>query len=204
MTARCGGTEVFVPMSAVKKEECNPAPAYQYNNRLAAQKQQQQQQLGGHDQPFQTIEYYRQMAQLQDRNEIDKPHGNGIVTGEPNVHKQIKSNPAPLLSDHHRVVSGHPKRRVVHDYEPIPGPAPSIKSQNSSDKETTVQELPMSNTPYHTPAIVDENPYNLEIGSLIEFSNPPHFGIIKWIGYISDISKKFKMAGLEMVNAIVI
>ena len=159
MTARCGGTEVFVPVSAVKKEEYNPTPTHQYNTRLAAQKWQQR--LGGHDQPSQTIEYNRQMARLQDRNEIDKPHGNGIVTGESNVHKQIKSNPAPLLSDYHRVISGHPKRRVVHDYEPIPGSGPSIRSQNSSDKETTVKEQPMSNTPYHTPAIVDENPYNL-------------------------------------------
>ena len=83
----------------------------------------------------------------------------------------------------------------AHDYGPIPGP---IRSQNNPNKEIMVQEQPTSSISSH----ISENPYNLEKGSMIEFSNPPMYGVIKWIGYLVDISKKYKIAGVEMVNAI--
>ena len=44
----------------------------------------------------------------------------------------------------------------------------------------------------------NENPHNLEIGSLIQFGNPPCYGVIKWIGPIPEAN--CKMAGVEVVR----
>ena len=44
----------------------------------------------------------------------------------------------------------------------------------------------------------NENPHNLEIGSLIQFGNPPCYGVIKWIGLIPEAN--CTMAGVEVVS----
>ena len=42
------------------------------------------------------------------------------------------------------------------------------------------------------------NPYNLKVGSLIEYGEPAQFGVIKWIG---DLPNKTDIyAGLKMVR----
>ena len=44
----------------------------------------------------------------------------------------------------------------------------------------------------------NDNPHNLELGSLIQFGNPPCYGVIKWIGSIPEAN--CVMAGVEVVR----
>ena len=58
------------------------------------------------------------------------------------------------------------------------------------------------NKPQHMPSQQagmpqDKNPYNLEKGSLVQFGNPPCYGVIKWIGSLPEIDGI--MAGVEVV-----
>ena len=46
--------------------------------------------------------------------------------------------------------------------------------------------------------LVDTNPHNLKIGSVIEYGEPPQCGVIKWIGNLSNETVTY--AGLEMVR----
>lgn len=212
MATRYDATKVFVPISAVIKGEGDAGPTHQHNTRQAAQKWQQQ--IGSHDRPSQETQYNKQMTQFQDPNRTDVPHGNGITQSGPNVDRSQKlvksSKPVTLSGRSNPAVPGRPMR--VHDYEPIPGLAD--RSQNNPNMESpskpygqpsslSHQRQLEDNKPEHS-AVMNENPYNLEKGSLIEFSNPPKYGVIKWIGYLSGISKKCRIAGVEMVNSIVI
>ena len=43
----------------------------------------------------------------------------------------------------------------------------------------------------------DKNPYNLEKGSLVQFGNPPCYGVIKWLGSLPEIDGM--MTGVEVV-----
>ena len=67
--------------------------------------------------------------------------------------------------------------------------------------------LPSSNVdPTGYGCIVDQhhqhhptsNPYNLKVGSLILYGNPPHSGVIKWIGHLPEMNAS--VAGVEMVS----
>jgi len=42
------------------------------------------------------------------------------------------------------------------------------------------------------------NPYNLKVGSKIQYSDTPQYGVIKWIGQLRDEVGVY--AGLEMVR----
>ena len=42
------------------------------------------------------------------------------------------------------------------------------------------------------------NPHNLEVGSMILYGDPPYSGMIKWIGHLPSIY--YLMAGVEMVS----
>ena len=44
---------------------------------------------------------------------------------------------------------------------------------------------------------VANNPHNLQVGAMIQFGNPPCYGIIKWIGSLSSYG--CLMAGVEVV-----
>ena len=44
----------------------------------------------------------------------------------------------------------------------------------------------------------NDNPHNLEVGTMIQFGNPPCYGVIKWIGSLPDTN--FVMAGVELVS----
>ena len=46
--------------------------------------------------------------------------------------------------------------------------------------------------------LVDTNPYNLEVGSVIQYGEPVQCGVIKWIGNLPDETDLF--AGVEMVR----
>ena len=199
MATSLNATKVFLPISAVKKVESNVAPTHHYNTRLAAQKRQQQ--LGSHGQPSQEIEY-KQVAQTQDPNRAGMQHG--IVHSGPSVdrsQKPVKSDKPILPSGHANLVPGRP----VHNYEPIP--RVTKESMSYPDKERSSQPVKQPLSDSHQPkleqsnsVIKDQNPYNLENGSMIEFSNPPQYGVIKWIGYLLNMSKKCKVAGVEMVS----
>lgn len=202
MTTTFGATKVFLPFSAVKKVEEH---AHSYNTK------KQQQKLSS--QSSQEIQYDKQGAQFNKEDVLR--HGDGIIRGGQSVDRSQK----PALFDHGKKVPGHAKR--VHDYEFIPGPkkvhgyatipGPPDEFQSNSDKEilSKLVKQPLLNV--HQPqlehhnsdrssAIKDQNPYNLEIGSMIQFSNPPHYGVVKWIGYLRDTSKNSKIAGVEMVK----
>lgn len=44
-----------------------------------------------------------------------------------------------------------------------------------------------------------KNPYNLKIGSVIQYESPSKCGVIKWIGYLHDDETEM-YAGVEMVR----
>ena len=46
--------------------------------------------------------------------------------------------------------------------------------------------------------LVDTNPYNLKVGSVIQYDEPAQYGVIKWIGKPPGQAQIF--AGLEMVK----
>ena len=54
--------------------------------------------------------------------------------------------------------------------------------------------------PAHLVVRYDSNasPHNLTVGSLIQFGNPPCYGVIKWIGSLPKAS--CVMAGVELVS----
>ena len=91
-------------------------------------------------------------------------------------------NPATGLPHDHKNQGHH--RQVSHQYEPVPGPAdqPDPHSQHH-------QQYPASN---------QTNPYNLEVGSMILYGDPPRPGIIKWLGYLPEVHGL--SAGIEMVS----
>ena len=49
-----------------------------------------------------------------------------------------------------------------------------------------------------TPGSNQINPHNLQIGSLIQYGDPPCYGMIKWIGYPPGVNDL--IAGIEMVS----
>ena len=179
----CDTTKVFLPVSKVQK--INQPPTHPYNTRLAARKQKQH----SVQDPKDATNF---LVQHQDPS-IDIRRKNEIVRSSPNVKASQKPGKSTVLSDHSKPVPGH-AMRVIHNYEPIPGPAENKPNREVLSKPV---ELPVSNL--QLPVIKNENPYKLEKESLIEFSNPPLYGVIKWIGYLSE-SADIKIAGLEMVN----
>ena len=46
--------------------------------------------------------------------------------------------------------------------------------------------------------LVDTNPYDLKVGSIIQYGEPVCCGVIKWIGNLPDETDMF--AGVEMVR----
>ena len=46
--------------------------------------------------------------------------------------------------------------------------------------------------------LVDTNPYNLTVGSVIQYGEPVQYGVIKWIGNLPNETNVF--AGVEMVR----
>ena len=88
----------------------------------------------------------------------------------------------------------------LHSTEANPRPAkrqPAIQQQqhgypHSDDHSYTTQQLPPSH-------VQNFNPYNLEVGSTVQFSsNPPCFGVIRWIGTVSEVQGL--VAGIELVS----
>ena len=58
---------------------------------------------------------------------------------------------------------------------------------------------PHKSLQYHSTTDDNQNnPYNLEVGSMILYGDPPYSGIIKWIGRLPSIY--YLMAGVEMVS----
>ena len=46
----------------------------------------------------------------------------------------------------------------------------------------------------------NDNPHKLEVGSLIQFGNPPCYGVIKWMGTLPE-TEHVLMAGVEVVSS---
>ena len=46
---------------------------------------------------------------------------------------------------------------------------------------------------------LDQNPYKLAEGSLIQYGNPPEYGVVKWIGILPG-RENIYYAGVEMVT----
>ena len=51
------------------------------------------------------------------------------------------------------------------------------------------------------PKSSNDNPHNLEVGSMIQFGNPPCYGVIKWMGTLPE-TDCVMMAGVEVVSCI--
>jgi len=50
-----------------------------------------------------------------------------------------------------------------------------------------------------SPVHLDQNPYKLAVGSLIQYANPAEYGMIKWIGLLPG-RENIYYAGVEMVS----
>lgn len=44
----------------------------------------------------------------------------------------------------------------------------------------------------------NDNPHNLKVGTMIQYGNPPCYGVIKWMGSLLDT--ECIMAGVELVS----
>ena len=71
---------------------------------------------------------------------------------------------------------------------------------------TGAKPLNQSNRPAHSPtsqpnnhAHQNDNPHNLEEGSVVQYGDRPHYGVIKWIGKFPD-HREIWFAGLDMVG----
>lgn len=82
-----------------------------------------------------------------------------------------------------------------------PPPVPPNKPQAMLPSPSTDQ-LHTSNGFHNPPSplIAEKAEVNswLEVGSMVEVNDPPLFGVIRWIGYISGISEP--VAGIELVR----
>ena len=93
---------------------------------------------------------------------------------------------------HHNVVTTQPYPKQ--GYKPMWSPADpqSSRSDPQSSKPDQQSSRPDSQSP-------NDNPYNLKVGSLIQFGNPPCYGVIKWIGTLPE-TEHVLMAGVEVVS----
>ena len=84
---------------------------------------------------------------------------------------------------------GHPHQRpkVYHNYDEIPGQPDQADHLNQQSQYSDPGEYP-----------ADYNPKNLEVGSMIQYGNPPRYGMIKWIGHLPRAVSL--VAGVEMVS----
>lgn len=82
-----------------------------------------------------------------------------------------------------------------------PPPVPPNKPQAQPLSPTTDQ-LHTSNGFHDPPSpLIPEKPEArawLEVGSMVEVNDPPLYGVIRWIGFISSISEP--VAGIELVQ----
>ena len=82
--------------------------------------------------------------------------------------------------------------------------AEQYKSSNPchSDIGSTVQYVNNQsiNDGRHRGSVVASviNPHNFKVGSVVQYGNPPHCAVIRWIGHLSDKAGVF--AGVEMVR----
>jgi len=71
---------------------------------------------------------------------------------------------------------------------------PEAKSLDQSN-----QPIPSSTAKSNIHAHQNENPYNLEEGSAVQYGTPPQYGVIKWIG-IFPHHREVMFAGIDMVS----
>ena len=75
-----------------------------------------------------------------------------------------------------------------------------------SDIGSTVQFVYANDDGRHREAVVsatgiqlvDANPHNLKVGSVVKYGDPPQHGVIRWIGNLRNETEVF--AGVEMVR----
>ena len=101
--------------------------------------------------------------------------------------------------DHSSRKSHDPHRRLSHQYDEIPGPDLYNQQHQQYDEIPGPKFYNQQHQQY--PASNQTNPYNLEVGSLIQYGNPPLSGTIKWLGCIPEIQGL--SAGVEMVRLFV-
>ena len=77
----------------------------------------------------------------------------------------------------------------------------SETSSQSSDVNNSCREAAISLDDIQlvdiSPCDRYKNQYNLKVGSVIQYGNPPRYGVIKWIGHLPDEIVMY--AGVEMV-----
>lgn len=72
-----------------------------------------------------------------------------------------------------------------------------LDTSKSSDAHTADENTSSHSENNHVPTKLD-NPYNLDVGSAVQYLNTEQYGIIKWIGNLKDT--KLPYAGVEMVR----
>ena len=77
---------------------------------------------------------------------------------------------------------------------------PSITTQSYSEQNHKLIWSPADSQPSKPdPQSSNDNPYNLEVGSLIQFGYPLCYGVIKWMGTLPE-AEHVLMAGVEVVS----
>ena len=86
--------------------------------------------------------------------------------------------------------ANHPQHNVV---------KPSITTQPYSERNHKFTRPPDPQLSRPNPQSSNDNPHNLEVGSMIQFGNPPCYGVIKWMGTLPE-TEHVLMAGVEVVS----
>ena len=103
--------------------------------------------------------------------------------------QQIAHIPSAGGATQHDNYQGHTYQRpkVYHNYDEIPGKPYQADQLNQQNQYLDPVEYP-----------ANYNPNNFEVGSMIQYGNPPRYGMIKWIGHLPRAVSL--VAGVEMVS----
>ena len=72
--------------------------------------------------------------------------------------------------------------------------------RNIQEHLPIISKQPTANSVVSTdPLLVKQNPYKLEVGSIVEHRDLGEYGVIKWIGELPGEEKRL-YAGVEMVS----
>ena len=87
-------------------------------------------------------------------------------------------------------IANHPQHNVI---------TPVIITQPYSNQGHKPMWSPDLKPSRLDPKSSSDNSHNLEVGSLIQFGNPPCYGVIKWMGILPE-TEHVLMAGVEVVS----
>jgi len=183
------GCKIFLPIYSVLKDENNSPAAATTSDHLYYFKSKQQ--FHGSQAP----EYQNQQQQNYCQ---DVPHYPAHPIAQ---HPYPQSDPAVQMANIPRAGVGdnhphyNPATGMPYGHSSGKGPGPH---QQVSHQYTPIPGFPNRQQHQQNPGSEQINPHNLEVGLMIIYGDPPHPGIIKWIGYLPETN--VLSAGIELVS----